>query len=176
MWVKTGTLYSGRMELRDKLVVRRAVRADLADVGRLGASLLRVHYDFDNDRFMRPTGDAAEGYAWFLGSQLKNTDALVLVGERDGRIVGYLYAGIEPRNWKELREEAGFVHDILVDDAARGQGAGAALMAAALEWMRERGVPRVVLWTAANNTRARQLFERLGFRPTMTEMTKELSG
>jgi len=162
------------MDLQDKLVVRRAVRADLPDVGRLGASLLRVHYDFDNDRFMRPTADADEGYAWFLGSQLKNTDALVLVAEREGRIAGYLYAGIEPRNWKELREEAGFVHDILVDDAARGRGAGEALMTAAFDWMRERGVPRVVLWTAANNTRARQLFERLGFRATMTEMTREL--
>ena len=164
------------MEPLDTLVVRRAVRADLPDVGRLGARLLRVHYDFDNDRFMHPTPDADEGYAWFLGSQLKKSDALVLVAERDGRIVGYLYAGIEPRNWKELREEAGFVHDILVDDAARGRGAGEALMAAAFDWMRERGVPRVVLWTAAGNTRARQLFERLGFRATMTEMTKELSG
>ena len=164
------------MELQNQLVVRPAVRADLRDVGRLGASLLRVHYDFDNDRFMRPTADADEGYAWFLGSQLKKTDALVLVAERDGSIEGYLYAGIEPRNWKELREEAGFVHDILVDDAARGRGTGEALMAAAFDWMRERGVPRVVLWTAAGNTRARQLFERLGFRATMTEMTRELTG
>jgi ribosomal protein S18 acetylase RimI-like enzyme len=162
------------MEPQGTLVIRRAVRADLAAVGRLGASLLRVHYDFDNDRFMRPTPDAADGYAWFLGSQLKNDDALVLVAERDGGIVGYLYAGVEPRNWKELREEAGFVHDILVDDAARGRGAGEALMTAAFDWLRERAVPRVVLWTAAGNTRARQLFERLGFRATMTEMTKEL--
>jgi ribosomal protein S18 acetylase RimI-like enzyme len=162
------------MELPGTLVVRRAARADLPEIGRLGASLLRVHYDFDNLRFMRPTPDADEGYAWFLGSQLKNDDALVLVAERGGTIIGYLYAGIEPRNWKELREEAGFVHDILVDNAARGGGAGEALMSAAFDWMRERQVPRVVLWTAAANTRARQLFERLGFRPTMTEMTKEL--
>jgi GNAT superfamily N-acetyltransferase len=85
-----------------------------------------------------------------------------------------LYAGIEPRNWKELREKAGFVHDILVDDAARGSGAGEAMLTAAFDWMRERGAPRVVLWTAAGNVRARRLFERLGFRATMTEMTKEL--
>ena len=164
------------MEPPDKLVIRRAVREDLPAVGRLGARLLRVHYDFDNNRFMSPTPDADEGYAWFLASQLKKNDALVLVAEREERIVGYLYAGVEPRNWKELREEAGFVHDILVDDAARGRGAGEALMTAAFDWMREQRVPRVVLWTAADNIRARQLFERLGFRATMTEMTKELAG
>jgi RimJ/RimL family protein N-acetyltransferase len=36
-------------------------------------------------------------------------------------------------------------------------------------------VPRVVLWTAHANEPAQRLFEGLGFRPTMIEMTKELS-
>jgi hypothetical protein len=31
-----------------------------------------------------------------------------------------------------------------------------------------------VLWTATPNEAARQLFERLGFRETMKEMTREL--
>jgi len=35
-------------------------------------------------------------------------------------------------------------------------------------------MPRIVLWTAAPNEAARRLFERLGFRHTMTEMTKEI--
>ena len=35
-------------------------------------------------------------------------------------------------------------------------------------------MPRVVLGTAAQNERARRLFERRGFRPTMIEMTLEL--
>jgi len=31
-----------------------------------------------------------------------------------------------------------------------------------------------VLWTAHGNAPARRLFARLGFRPTMVEMTREL--
>lgn len=123
---------------------------------------------------MRPGESAAEGYAWFLGTQLDEPDSLVLVAERAQEVIGYLYAGIEPRNWKELREEAGFIHDVLVTDEHRGAGVAEALMREAFAWMRERGVPRVLLWTAASNARARRLFERLGFRPTMTEMTMEL--
>lgn len=156
------------------IVIRRATPADVEAVGRLGALLLRVHYDFDRLRFMRPGESAAEGYAWFLGTQLDEPDSLVLVADRAHEVIGYLYAGIEPRNWKELREEAGFIHDVLVTDEHRGAGVAEALMREAFAWMRERGVPRVLLWTAASNPRARRLFERLGFRPTMTEMTMEL--
>ena len=157
-----------------RVEIRRAAKGDLAAVGRLGALLLRVHYDFDSLRFMRPGEDAEDGYAWFLGTQLDEDDALVLVADRGGEVVGYLYAGIEPRNWKELRDEAGFVHDVLVAEPHRTEGIAEALMRRAFEWMRERGVPRVVLWTAFPNDRARRLFERLGFRPTMIEMTREL--
>ncbi len=107
-------------------------------------------------------------------SQLDDSESLVLVAERDGQVVGYLYAGIEPMNWKELRERAGFVHDILVTEESRGGGIAQALMNEAFAWMREQNVPRVLLWTAAPNDRARRLFERLGFRATMVEMTKEL--
>ena len=155
-------------------VIRKATKSDLPAVGRLGAALLLAHYEFDPQRFMQGGADAEEGYAWFLGTQLQRPDSLVLVAESDGEIVGYLYAGIEPRNWKELREEAGFVHDILVHESRRGGGIAQALMDGALAWFRERGMPRAVLWTAAQNMTAHRMFRRLGFRDTMIEMTREL--
>jgi ribosomal protein S18 acetylase RimI-like enzyme len=156
--------------------IRRATRADLPALGRLGAALMRVHYAFDPQRFMPAGPDAPEGYAWFLGTQLRENDALVLVAERAGTVLGYVYASIEPRNWKELRDEAGFIHDVLVDEAARRSGVGRALMDAALEWLAGAGMPRAVLWTADQNASAQHLFSRLGFRRTMVEMTLELTG
>ena len=97
----------------------------------------------------------------------------MFVAEQAGQVVGYVYAGIEPQSWKELREEAGFIHDVYVDEAARRGGVATALLEAAAEWLASRGMPRVVLWTAAPNEAARRLFERLGFRHTMTELTRE---
>ena len=49
------------------------------------------------------------------------------------------------------------------------------LLDAAVAWLKQMGAPRVVLWTATQNTRAQQVFERAGFRRTMTEMTLEIS-
>lgn len=157
-----------------QLIIRRAIAADLPALGRMGAQLMRVHYQFDPERFMRPGPDTEEGYAWFLGSQMEADDVLLLAAEREGAVVGYLYAAIEPRNWKELRECAGFVHDIVVEEPHRARGIAEALMQAAFDWMRKREMPRVLLWTGATNDSARRLFERLGFRRTMIEMTKEL--
>jgi ribosomal protein S18 acetylase RimI-like enzyme len=160
--------------MSDAIVIRRATKADLPALGRLGALLLRTHYDFDSQRFMAPGSGSDQGYAWFLGTQLRDDEVIVLVAEQQGAIAGYVYAGLEPQSWKELREACGFIHDVVVDEQGRRHGVATALIDAALEWLRERGAPRVMLWTAQRNEAAQRLFDRLGFRRTMIEMTREL--
>ncbi len=157
-----------------EFTVREAVEADLPALGRLGAMLMRLHHEFDPQRFMTPGPNPERGYAWFLGTQLGRDDVVILVAEGQGRVLGYVYAAVEPQSWKELRDEAGFVHDVVVDPDGRRQGVATALMQAAIARLRDRGMPRVVLGTASRNAAAQRLFERLGFRSTMIEMTREL--
>ena len=159
----------------DDIVIRPATQSDAPSLGRLGALLLQTHYGFDQQRFMAPYANTAEGYAWFLSSQLKHKDAVVLVADRAGVILGYVYAALEPTSWKELREASGFIHDVVVDESSRRLGVAERLLNAAIEWLRAQGAPRVMLWTAEHNAGAQRLFERLGFRRTMIEMTRELA-
>ena len=154
--------------------IRRATEADAPALGRLGALLLRAHHAFDPQRFMAPGRDPESGYGWFLGSQIGDDDVAVFVAERDGDVIGYVYAGLEPRSWKELREACGFIHDVAVREEGRRGGVATALVDAAISWLRSRGAPRVVLWSADQNAPAQRLFDRLGFRRTMVEMTREL--
>ena len=156
------------------MVIRPATPADGAALGRLGGMLMRGHHAYDPQRFLTPGDDAEDGYASFLGSQLTEADVTVLVADVDGTVAGYVYAGIEPLSWKELRDECGYVHDLAVDPARRHHGVGRALLDAALDWLRARGMPRAMLWTAEPNDAAQRLFERRGFRRTMIEMTIEL--
>jgi len=123
---------------------------------------------------MSPGASPEEGYAEFLSSQLTEEDAAIFVAERAGSVVGYVYAGLEPQSWKELRNAAGFIHDVVIDESSRRSGIAKELMDAALDWLRVRGAPRVVLWTAERNSAAQHLFSSLGFRRTMIEMTQEL--
>ncbi len=154
--------------------IRRATEDDLTTLGRLGAVLLRTHHAFDAQRFMAPGSNPEAGYAAFLRTQFQSDDVAVFVAEHQGAVIGYVYAGIEPQSWKELRERAGFIHDIVVEESGRRSGVAAMLIQTALEWMRGRGLTHAMLWTATHNDAAQHLFTRLGFRETMIEMTREL--
>ena len=158
------------------ITIRPATSADLPTLGRLGALLVQTHHDFDPRRFIPATPQTPAGYASFLGTQLDRPNALVLVAERDGEVIGYTYAGIEGFDWMALRGPAGVVYDILVDPGQRGHGAGRMLLEAAVAALEDRGAPRVVLSTAQGNEAAQRLFARAGFRRTMIEMTREPGG
>lgn len=155
-------------------VIRRATEQDAPALGRLGALLMQTHYSFDPQRFLAPGTGAEAGYGRFLRSQLRDDDVVVFVAEKEGAVIGYVFAGLEPLSWKELRDACGFIHDVAVDDAGRRIGIATALIEAAVDWLRSRGAPRVMLWTAEKNAAAHRLFERLGFRRTMVEMTREI--
>lgn len=151
--------------------IRPATPEDVPALGRMGAALAHLHYDFDNDRFMVPD-DVEAGYAFWLGRELKAKGAVVLVAELDGEAVGYAYGRLEERDWNALLDACGVLHDLWVDEKARGTGAGAQLAEAAAQRLGELGAPRVVLSTAAKNGPAQRLFAKLGWRPTMIEMTR----
>jgi GNAT superfamily N-acetyltransferase len=153
--------------------IRKAEPRDMAAVGRLGAMLIQTHYAFDAKRFLAPMAGAERGYGAYLASLLDSKDDCIFVADRDGEIVGYVWADLEPMSWKELRGPAGFVQDLLVVETARRQGIATELLNAAMDWLREHGAPRIMLWTAAPNDAARALFRRIGFRETMIEMTRE---
>lgn len=155
-------------------IIRPATAADSRALGELGALLLRTHHGFDPHRFMAPGRNPEAGYGRFLASQIDSDDAAVFVAERAGVVVGYVWTTLEGRSWKELREACGFIEDVVVRDPERRGGVGTALMDEAMRWLKSRGAPRVVLWTAEKNPGAQQLFSRLGFRRTMIEMTREL--
>lgn len=141
----------------------------------MGAALVRQHHQFDAERFMLPD-DVEAGYRWWLGKELKAKEAVVLVAERDGEVLGYIYGRVEGRDWNALRDRCGGLHDIWVEESARCTGAGTLLAEALLRRFTELGVPRVILMSAAKNEAAQRFFTRLGWRPTMVEMTRELPG
>src|SRR3954464_6364798 len=143
-------------------------------VGKLGALLVRTHYEFDPKRFLAATPGTARGYGSFLGTQLHEANVIVLVAERGDKVIGYTYAGVEGTDYMSLRGPAGVLYDIVVDSAHRGHGVGRTLLDATLAALASRGSPRVVLSTAERNATAQRLFEHAGFRRTMIEMTREL--
>jgi ribosomal protein S18 acetylase RimI-like enzyme len=154
-------------------VIRPASSDDLDAIAPLAARLVREHHHYDPQRFFLPER-VEEGYRWWLGRELANPQATLLVAEEDGVVVGYTYGRLEERDWNALLDECGALHDVYVDEKARRRGIARALVMAMCDALKKRGAPRIVLHTASPNAAAQALFSSLGFRSTMIELTREL--
>jgi len=71
-------------------------------------------------------------------------------------------------------EETGYIADMAVSKEAEGKGAGAALMAAAEEWSRQKGHRLLTLYTFSDNQRAIRFYEKSGFREELKKYVKAL--
>ena len=153
-------------------LIRPATSADRGALGRLGAELVRVHHALDPLRFFLEE-PLEHGYGRWLSKESERREAVVLVAEVDGAVVGYAYGSLVERDWAALRDACGALHDVLVDEGQRRTGLATLLVQEACARLEALGAPRVVLSTAAGNEAAQRLFDRLGFRRTMIEFTRE---
>ena len=163
------------MPRSNPFVVREARAADLAALARMGARLAREHHELDPERFFLPEEPIEEGYAWWLGKELVNPRAAILVAARRGRLLGYAYGRVERRDWNTLRERCAVGVDLWVEPRARRGGVGRRLVEALVERFAAGGQPRIVIHVAARNRLARRVFVGLGFRETLSEMARELA-
>lgn len=150
-------------------------KADLAAVSKLAEQLVLLHHSWDRTRFFT-TPDIARGYHRYFESQLGQDGVVLLTAEHDGVVAGYLFGTYEDRDWAKLLDAHGAIHDIFVDAAYRRKGVAQALMAFAKERFHAGGAQRVVLSSASANVQGQTLFKKLGYRPTMVEMTLDLPG
>jgi ribosomal protein S18 acetylase RimI-like enzyme len=94
--------------------------------------------------------------AWQL--RAGSADRVVVVAERDGRLVGMASGGRAP-----VDETAAGLYSMWVEPGARGTGVAGAIVAAVVEWAREAGYPVLGLGVTTTNARAIALYRRLGF-------------
>ncbi len=100
-------------------------------------------------------------------------DTVVFVAEDPERIpLGFVH--VHTARDFFTQEEHGHVSDIVVASGAEGRGVGRALMAAGEGWSRARGHRLLTLNVFAENTRARELYDRLGFAADTTKLVKVL--
>jgi ribosomal protein S18 acetylase RimI-like enzyme len=84
----------------------------------------------------------------------------VLIARSGRDIVGTLTLVVVPL----LTGVRAHIEDVVVDEAARGQGIGAALTGAAIELARQRGARSVELTSRSSRAAANRLYQRLGFQ------------
>ena len=90
-----------------------------------------------------------------LDRALAGPSSTVLAAVVDGGLVGTAMVGHDGHR--------GWVYYLAVAPAAQGRGLGRELMAAAEEWVAERGIPKLMLMVRSTNPAVLGFYERLGY-------------
>lgn len=100
---------------------------------------------------VRPWNDPSSDIA--LARQYMNSE--ILVGRLDGTIVASVQVGHDGHR--------GWLYYLAVDPKLQRGGHGRTMVAAAEDWLRDRGIPKVQLMVRAENTKASAFYDRLGY-------------
>lgn len=112
----------------------------------------------------------------FIKNAIECESSDILVAEDGGGLAAFALlegretaklAGVAPRRYA-------FLTDICVDEKLRGQGIGSAMLAACEEWAREKNFEYLELNVLEANEAARRLYERTGYKKTVSVMRMEL--
>jgi GNAT superfamily N-acetyltransferase len=97
-------------------------------------------------------------------------DHAILVAESSGRVAGWIQVSLSRIFETPRRAE---IAGLVVDEAARGRGIGSGLVAAAVDWARERGCLALRVRTNVVRGRAQAFYRRAGFDPIKTQAVLE---
>lgn len=157
----------------DEIVIRHAKPEEAGTVAALAEKLCRQHLNYHPVRFT-DFPDLSTRLEDLFAEEIPSPVARVLVAELDGEITGYVFLKLEPDSIVEISDARVWLHDIYVEPAARGRGAGKKLLDAAIAVAREFNSKTLMLQVWPQNRAARDLFQQYGFRPTMQEMMLEI--
>jgi ribosomal protein S18 acetylase RimI-like enzyme len=99
----------------------------------------------------RPWNDPASDIAFAR----KGPNSAVLVGRDGNAIVASVMVGHDGHR--------GWVYYVAIDPEHRGKGHGREIMNAAEQWLRQRGIEKLMLLVRSDNTKVQAFYEQLGY-------------
>jgi ribosomal protein S18 acetylase RimI-like enzyme len=86
---------------------------------------------------------------------MSKAESTILVGEDDGKVVGSVMVGHDGHR--------GWLYYLAVSPALQKGGLGRKLVTAAEDWVKARGIPKVMLMVRPENDKVRAFYEAIGY-------------
>src|SRR5581483_1825806 len=148
------------MRLDDGIKIRRAAPAD-------GPEIARIHVEAWRDAYaaLLPADYLArmnikiEATRWMQNAGINRRTENTIVADADGEVAGYAIVG--PARGRTIAP-SGEVYALYVETDWREHGVGRALVDAAFDVFRDRGLRHAVIWCLEGNFAARGFYQRCG--------------
>jgi ribosomal protein S18 acetylase RimI-like enzyme len=108
----------------------------------------------------RPAPDGIGKWEKYLIDKIDDPRSRVLLHAPDGIPIAFIIIEIA----RDGDRPFGVICDLLVHPSLRGRGIGDGLLAAGMNWLRDRGIDAFYLESGAGNASAHAFFHRRGFR------------
>jgi ribosomal protein S18 acetylase RimI-like enzyme len=154
--------------------IRAAVPSDLDAVLSLLRELDEAHVALEPS-LLQPFSEPPRPSDWLL-TRFADPNEACFVAEVSGRVVGFVWSKAQspPAIPAFIQKPLQIVGDVVVEASLRGRGIGRALVERALDWGRARGLSQVQLTVFAQNSEAREFYDKLGFRPLSVVLLRPL--
>lgn len=126
-------------------------------------------------RYFPPSPDAEQRITASLRAAIDTDDADVLLAEDDGDVLGMALVHVDNPS-RMSAERAVELMRVVVTREKRGTGAGKALVDAAEEWARARGIGTLLAAIFVANEGSRRFWSSLGFETWVERMIRPVEG
>ena len=156
------------------IVVRLATLDDAEVIGVQTWSAQQLHNEALPSIFKPPSADLFPLQK--LAALIHDPNCIIAVAEIGGKVVAHIYSAVVNRGENEFNPADSYlyIYQIGVDDDARRQGAGTALITFVRDRARALGLTALQVDHWEFNARARAFFEACGFSPMKVMMRQAL--
>ncbi len=156
------------------VTVRKARLEDVDEIARINKQLADMHAEMDE--IYKKGAKVEEGFRKHVENLLSSKDdALVVVAEEDGNIIGYMIGVVESARPFLKIKKMGRISDACVGADHRKKGIGEKMFNFLLDWFREKGVEYITLSFDHRNEGARAFWRKMGFEEWMVRVIKRIN-
>ena len=154
------------------ITIRPATIEDVEAVSELLMELLRMHRSFG--KLYAVKKDAKKIAQGWLKKAPRRRIQKLLVAEKDGKIVGYLWARVKRRPTIFINTTIGEISDLYVHDDHRNIGVAKKLIEAVLDWFREKKIEYVEAFVATDNMVAEKAWKSFKFKEYSKKLYRKI--
>lgn len=149
-----------------------ARKKDVDEIVELWKYMMDFHGEIHS--YFKPSQNGDKNFRVFLKKQIGSSNAVVLVAEDNGKIIGFCLGLIMEYPPVFVHRRKGHINDMVVAENYQKKGVGEELLFNTINWFKQVGIAHVELDVAKGNEIADAFYRKNGFEVIMQRFLRKL--